>query len=216
MPRVTYVAEGSEACETAHRYARLMTLPAASNAEIHILQNGSARPNVRSSVTLIRDGDHLVVVDPGMAPSQKAILEPLAHLGVQPAQVTDVIISHHHPDHTVNVGLFGEAKVHDHWATYHFDQWHSRPAEGFSVSPSVVLWETPGHTPQDITTLAGTAEGLVVCTHLWWFAEGPADDPLATDNEALHAGRRRVLDAGPAVIVPGHGIAFTPDGSTPA
>jgi glyoxylase-like metal-dependent hydrolase (beta-lactamase superfamily II) len=193
-----------------------MSLPAASNAEIHVLQHGSARPNVRSSVSLIRDGAHVIVVDPGMAPSQKAILEPLAHLGVEPAHVTDVIISHHHPDHTVNIGLFGEAKVHDHWATYHFDQWHSRPAEGFSVSPSVMLWETPGHTPQDITTLVGTSGGLVVCTHLWWFADGPVDDPLAVDNGSLHAGRRRVLDAAPSLIVPGHGVAFTPDGSTPA
>jgi hypothetical protein len=25
-----------------------------------------------------------------------------------------------------------------------------------------------------------------------------------------------VLDAGPSLIVPGHGVAFTPDGSTPA
>jgi glyoxylase-like metal-dependent hydrolase (beta-lactamase superfamily II) len=192
-----------------------MTLPGSSAAEFTVIQHGSARPNVRSSVSLIRDGDHLIVVDPGMAPSQKAILQPLSQLGVEPGQVTDVIISHHHPDHTVNVGLFGEAKVHDHWAIYHFDQWHSRPAEGFSVSPSVVLWETPGHTPQDITTLVGTAEGLVFCTHLWWSAEGPEDDPLAVDNDALHSGRSRVLAARPMLIVPGHGMAFEPDDTTP-
>ena len=192
-----------------------MTLPTSSAAELVVIQDGSARPNVRSSVSLIRDGEHLIVVDPGMAPSQRAILGPLARLGVEPAQITDVIISHHHPDHTVNIGLFGEAKVHDHWATYHFDQWRSRSAEGFSVSPSVVLWETPGHTPQDISTLVGTAGGLVVCTHLWWFAEGPADDPLAVDSGALHDGRARVLAARPVMIVPGHGSAFEPSASTP-
>jgi glyoxylase-like metal-dependent hydrolase (beta-lactamase superfamily II) len=199
----------------ASHYAQLMTLPPSSAAEFVVIQEGAARPNVRSSVSLIRDGEHLIVVDPGMAPSQRAILGPLARLGVEPAQVTDVIISHHHPDHTVNVGLFGEAKVHDHWATYHFDQWRSRPAEGFPVSPSVVLWETPGHTPQDISTLVGTPDGLVICTHLWWFAEGPQDDPLAADSGALHAGRARVLAAHPGLIVPGHGSAFEPTGSTP-
>ena len=102
----------------ASHYARLMTLPTSSAAEFVVIQDGSARPNVRSSVSLIRDGEPLIVVDPGMAPSQRAILGPLARLGVEPAQVTDVIISHHHPDHTVNVGLFGEAKVHDHWSKW--------------------------------------------------------------------------------------------------
>ncbi|MEH0631010.1 hypothetical protein [Streptomyces stelliscabiei] len=27
------------------------------------------------------------------------------------------------------------------------------------------------------------AEGLVVLTHLWWTAEGPADDPFAPDRD---------------------------------
>jgi glyoxylase-like metal-dependent hydrolase (beta-lactamase superfamily II) len=150
-----------------------------------------------------------------MAPSQRAILDPLGELGVEAASVTDVIISHHHPDHTINVGLFGDARVHDHWATYHYDTWDSHPAEGYSVSPSVVLWETPGHTPQDITTLVGTVDGLVVCTHLWWYAAGPVEDPFAVDAEALHAGRRRVLAAEPVPIIPGHGPAFTPGDGPP-
>jgi hypothetical protein len=104
----------------------------------------------------------VLVIDPGMAPSQAAILGPLEAQGVEARHVTDVIISHHHPDHTMNVGLFGDARVHDHWAVYHHDVWDSRPAEGFEVSPSVVLWETPGHTPQDISTVIGTPAGLVV------------------------------------------------------
>jgi glyoxylase-like metal-dependent hydrolase (beta-lactamase superfamily II) len=192
-----------------------MSVPQTRSAELFVVQTGSGRPTVRSSVTLIRDGDFLIVVDPGMAPSQAAILDPLASHGVSPDQVTDVVISHHHPDHTINVGLFGQARVHDHWAIYHFDRWHSRPAEGFEVSPSVSLWETPGHTMQDITTLVGTTEGLVACTHLWWSASGPQEDPLAVDSSALHAGRRRVLDLGPDLIVPGHGSAFVPDETTP-
>ena len=192
-----------------------MTLPASSTATFHLIQTGSARPSVRSTMSLIVDGDHVIVVDPGMAPSQDALLRPLAERGVKPSDVTDVVISHHHPDHTVNVGLFGEASVHDHWAIYLFDQWTSRPAEGFSVSPSVVLWETPGHTPQDVTTLVGTTDGLLVFTHLWWNADGPPDDPLAVDNAALHEGRSRVLEAGPALIVPGHGAPFAPVDTTP-
>ena len=35
----------------------------------------------------------------------------------------DVIISHHHPDHTINIALFPNARVNDHWAVYKDDQW---------------------------------------------------------------------------------------------
>jgi len=191
-----------------------VSLSLGSSADLTVLQEGSGRPNVRSTVSLVRDGDLVIVIDPGMAPSQAAILDPLTARGIGPGDVTDVIISHHHPDHTINVGLFGEARVHDHWATYHRDTWTSRPAEGSFVSPSVLLWETPGHTPQDITTLIGTADGIAAATHLWWFAAGPPEDPLAVDPPAIHPGRERVLEVA-TLIVPGHGPAFVPGDATP-
>ncbi|MDX1447531.1 MAG: MBL fold metallo-hydrolase [Acidimicrobiia bacterium] len=185
-----------------------------SSAIVNVLQDGSGRPSVRSTVTLVRDGESVIVIDPGMAPSQDAILGPLALHGVQPEDVTDVIISHHHPDHTINVGLFAEARVHDHWAIYHHDTWTSRPAEGFAVSPSVTLWETPGHTPQDITTVIDAVDGVICATHLWWTAAGPAEDPLATDPRRIHDGRDRVLEVA-RIVIPGHGPAFVPDDDTP-
>lgn len=69
---------------------------------------------------------------------------------------------------------------------------------------------TPGHTPQDITTLVETDEGLVACTHLWWSEEGPEDDPLASDPDELRRSRQKVLTLGPVRIVPGHGAPFVP------
>lgn len=180
-----------------------------------MLQVGSASPGVRSSVSLIVDENQLIVIDPGMAPSQSAISGPLLELGFEPAQITDVIISHHHPDHTINVGMFANARVHDHWAVYHADNWDSRPAEGFLVSPSVLLWETPGHTAQDITTLVGTRQGLVAFTHLWFRSSGPSEDPYCTDPEGIHRGRKRVLEVA-GLIVPGHGPAFVPGPDTPS
>jgi glyoxylase-like metal-dependent hydrolase (beta-lactamase superfamily II) len=188
--------------------------PLSSSAEVHILFNGYAGERVASTVAFVRDGDIRVIIDPGMVPSPAAILEPLAALGESPAAITDVIFSHHHPDHTLNAALFPNARFHDHWAIYKNDIWDSRPAEGFDVSPSIRLIETPGHTPQDITTLVGTHDGVVAFTHLWWSASGPAEDPLATDPAALHANRERVLQIA-TLIVPGHGAPFTPDETTP-
>ena len=195
--------------------------PGSSNAEVHILFNGYANDGdtptvsyVASTVGFVRDGDVKVIIDPGMVPSPDAILGPLTALGESPENITDVIFSHHHPDHTLNAALFPNARFHDYWAIYKGDTWDSRDAEGFHLSPSIRLIETPGHTPQDITTLVETSEGVVAFTHLWWFAEGPADDPLAADMKAIHANRERVLRVA-ALIVPGHGAPFTPGETTP-
>lgn len=183
-------------------------------ATIDILFNGYAGRRVASTVTLVRDGAARVIIDPGMVPAAASILDPLARLGVSPGEITDVVLSHHHPDHTMNVALFPGARVHDHWAIYHGDVWETRPAEGFQVSPSVRLWETPGHTAQDVTTLVEGDEGVVAFTHLWWTADGPAEDPLATEPGQLHYHRLRVLELA-VRIVPGHGPPFTPDDDTP-
>jgi len=149
-----------------------------------------------------------------MVPGARNILDALAALGESAGAITDVVFSHHHPDHTLNAALFPRARFHDVWAIYQDDSWESRPAEGYQLSPSIRLIETPGHTQQDITTLVGTPDGVVAFTHLWWSAAGPADDPLATDMAALHLNRERVLQVA-ALIVPGHGAPFTPDASTP-
>jgi glyoxylase-like metal-dependent hydrolase (beta-lactamase superfamily II) len=188
-------------------------------AEFHLLSGGYIRDDDRvgSTVSFVRDGNALIVIDPGMVWSREAaILEPLAVLGVAPDDVTDVVLSHHHPDHTMNAALFPVARVHDYWAWYHDDLWTGRDAEGFRVSKAVQLLETPGHTPQDISTVVETDAGVIVCTHMWWTAEGPAEDPYATDPAALHAHRERVLALdGLITIVPGHGEPFAPGASTP-
>ena len=186
----------------------------AGTAEVRVLFEGYVGEHTASTVALVRDGDATLVVDPGMVPSRAAILDPLRRLGVDPDDVTDVVFSHHHPDHTLNAALFPAARFHDHWAVYHHDLWTDRKAEGAVLSPSVRLIETPGHTAQDVTTLASTADGVVAFTHLWWSADGPAEDPYAQDAVALHAGRQRVL-AIASLIVPGHGAPFAPTPDTP-
>jgi glyoxylase-like metal-dependent hydrolase (beta-lactamase superfamily II) len=194
-------------------------IPAIGSASVHVLQDGYAREaddgeHVGSTVTLIVDGDTVVVVDPGMVSSRSALLTALAGHDVTPEAVTDVVFSHHHPDHTVNAALFPAAKIHDHWAVYDGDLWISRPAEGAVLSPSVRLIATPGHTAEDISTVASTAAGVYVCTHAWWTADGPADDPFSPDPAVLAGSRARIL-AIASVIIPGHGPMFTPGADTP-
>jgi glyoxylase-like metal-dependent hydrolase (beta-lactamase superfamily II) len=193
--------------------------PLTGSAAVHVLLAGYAREDedgehVGSTITLIQDGAAVIIVDPGLVPSRHALLAALSEHAVKPPDVTDVVFSHHHPDHTVNAALFPAARIHDHWAIYDGDLWISRPADGHEISPSVRLMATPGHTPEDIATLAATPAGVHACTHAWWAAGGPADDPFAPDPAVLAASRARIL-AVASVIIPGHGPAFEPDDTTP-
>lgn len=176
-------------------------------AQLDVIFAGYAgAQGVAGTVSLVRDGDLVAVVDPGMVPSREAILGPLADLGVAPNDVTDVILSHHHPDHTVNIALFPEVNIHDNWATYRNDQWDSRAAEGLQLSQGVRLLETPGHTPQDITTLVETDSGTAALTHLWLY-EGAPVSGLDVDPDLVEEHRARVLETA-ALIVPGHGPMY--------
>ena len=189
-------------------------IPATGSAEVHVLHEGYVGlegddERVSGTVTLIIDGDAVIVVDPGMVADRGTLLAALTAHGPRPEDVTDVVFSHHHPDHTVNAALFPNAKIHDHWAVYEGDRWLDRDAHGAVLAPSVRLLRTPGHTSEDISTVASTADGVYACTHAWWSSEGPESDPLATDAAALKASRGLLLRTA-AVIIPGHGAPFRP------
>lgn len=196
-----------------------LTIAPGGSASVYVLHDGYAGldgddSRVAGTVTLIIDGQEVIVVDPGMVASRAALLAALAAHGPEPGDVTDVVFSHHHPDHTVNAALFPAARIHDHWAVYLGDQWIDRDAHGAELAPSVRLLRTPGHTAEDISTVASTPGDVVVCTHAWWAADGPPEDPLGSDAAALHDSRDMLLSFA-SLIVPGHGPAFRPGPNTP-
>lgn len=175
---------------------------------VHLLHSGYTGERTASSVVLVRDGDASIVVDPGMVASRSLILDPLAALGVAPDSVTHVFLSHHHPDHTMNVALFQKAEVVDFWARYIDDLWLDMPGDGYRLSPRSQLWLTPGHSEEDATLIVDADDGVYAMTHLWWHADrGPEIDPYAADQAALEAGRARVLEVAD-VVIPGHGGPF--------
>jgi glyoxylase-like metal-dependent hydrolase (beta-lactamase superfamily II) len=179
------------------------------SATLHVLHTGYVRDDgVASTVTLILDGGAVIVVDPGMVADRSLLIGPLREHGLDADQVTHVVLTHHHPDHSINVGLFPNAEVVDFWARYRGDQWLDHEGEGYRVSDHAVLIMTPGHTAEDLTLLVGTDEGVVACTHAWWREDRtPQLDPLAEDQAALELSRARIL-AEADVVVPGHGSPF--------
>jgi glyoxylase-like metal-dependent hydrolase (beta-lactamase superfamily II) len=177
-------------------------------ATVHLLHAGYTGDRVASSVALVRDGDALIVVDPGMVARRGLILEPLAGLGVAPEAVSHVFLSHHHPDHTMNVALFPHAEVVDFWARYRDDLWLDHDGDGYRLADHATLWLTPGHSEEDASLIVEAEDGVYAMTHLWWHADRtPELDPFASDQAALERARARVLDVAD-VVIPGHGAAF--------
>ena len=177
---------------------------------VHLIHPGYIRDDGRvgSSISLIRDGDALIVADPGLVASHARILDPLAALGVDPAAVSHVFLSHHHPDHTMNVALFPHAEVVDFGARYRNDLWLGHDGDGWKLSDHVTLWLTPGHSNEDASLIVEADDAVYALTHLWWRADRtPEIDPYAPDQTVLETQRTRVL-AVADVVIPGHGGSF--------
>ena len=176
---------------------------------VHLLQAGYAHDRVGSSIAL----------DPRRRRAHRgrsrawsrtvpAILDPLAALGVAPEAVTHVFLSHHHPDHTINIALFPNAEVVDFWARYRDDLWLDHDGDGYHLSPNTELWLTPGHTEEDATLVVRADDATYALTHLWWYADRtPEVDPLGSDQASIETGRARVLAAAD-IVIPGHGEPF--------
>jgi glyoxylase-like metal-dependent hydrolase (beta-lactamase superfamily II) len=180
-------------------------------ASVHLLHPGYIRDGgkrVGSSVTFVRDGDALIVADPGLVATRGAILDPLAALGVTAEAVTHVFLTHHHPDHAINTALFPNAEVIDFWARYRGDLWLDHGGDGWQMTSNTQLWLTPGHSEEDATLIVAADGGVHALTHLWWRTDRtPQADPFASDQELLDFHRARVLEA-VDVVIPGHGEAF--------
>ena len=166
--------------------------------------------HVGSSISLIRDGDAIIVADPGLVASHARILDPLAERGIAPGDVTHVFLSHHHPDHTMNVALFPNAWVIDFWARYRGDLWLDHDGDGWNLSEHAQLWLTPGHTEEDASLVVHADDAVYAMTHLWWGQDRtPEVDPFAPDQadppDAARPGprRRRHRDPRPRRIVQG-------------
>lgn len=84
-----------------------------------------APPVVSINAFLIRDGERKILVDCGsgdiMGPTCGRLPELLVHLGLAPEDITDVLLTHIHPDHSNGLAdpatgakLFPKATVHVH------------------------------------------------------------------------------------------------------
>ena len=145
---------------------------------------------VAGTIVLIRGENAIIVADPGMVTDRALIVDALAQEGIAPPEVTHVFVSHHHPDHTINVALFPNAEVVDFWAVYKGDLWRDH-ADGYAIAPGITVLRTPGHTEEDASLVVETAEGTYVLTHLWWL------DDMTPETDPSRGSKRRWTPAVP-------------------
>ena len=98
-PKVTILNEG-------------YVMPIEGRAFVPGMRNDGAR-RVASTVVLVETDEAIIVADPGFVAADVDLVAELAEAGVTREEVTHVFISHHHPDHTVRVGLFPNASTVD-------------------------------------------------------------------------------------------------------
>ncbi len=163
--------------------------------------------HVSGTVALVKGNDVVVVADPGMVTDRNLIIDGLKKNGIAQEDVTHVFISHHHPDHTVNIALFPNAEVIDFWGIYKGDFWRDHP-DGYEIASGIKVLKTPGHTKEDATLIVETVNGTYAFTHLWWTQDKtPEKDPIAWDQKLLDENRVKI-DKIADWVIPGHGKMF--------
>lgn len=161
-----------------------------------------------STVTLIRDGDLIVVVDPGILERQQILIDALAEENLTVEDVNVVCITHSHLDHYRNIGMFPNAKVLEF-----FGLWDKDTVEDWKeqFSANVQILRTPGHDYTGITLFVTTKDGVVaVCGDVFWkenYPRNPQDDAYASSPEKLKESREMILKMADWII-PGHGAIY--------
>ena len=99
--------------------------------------------DARSSVTMIINGRHKIIVDSGLMGEEEPLCKALAELGVKPEEIDCIVNTHSHPDHCGNNHLFSGAKV-------------LTAKEGDVIAPGVWVLATPGHSMDSVSVVVET------------------------------------------------------------
>lgn len=136
-----------------------------------------------STITLVRHSDRLGLVDVGGFGQRLLLQDRLSQLGLTADDVTDVLLTHSHYDHSINWLLFRQAKVvigeqelkwslQQPWGKTYVPELYMREleqspqlravADGEDVFPGITAHLTPGHTPGSVVFVLNAGERDIV------------------------------------------------------
>lgn len=137
---------------------------------IHQIENIDPSPEFTTHVYLLKNPENgHTLIDSGLPGSEKAILAHLERIGVRPHEVTSIVVTHLHNDHTgslVALKRLTGATIYAHWLEAAFIAGHPRydgrgmppdhpidvdvrlrDGELLPAAGGLVAYHTPGHTP---------------------------------------------------------------------
>lgn len=171
--------------------------------EANLASHDTAR--YQPNIVLVRVDELVIVVDPGTVEKQSLIADALARHGLKTTDVTHVIHTHHHLDHTRNAGMFADVPVIDAWAAWDGVDYDRKPV---TLHEAIRLQPTPGHSYDSLTIFVETQDGVTaICGDVLWWEADTQSDVYATDMDELKKSRALVLEQSDFVI-PGHGPTF--------
>jgi N-acyl homoserine lactone hydrolase len=196
-----------------------------------------------STVALLRGHGRVVLVDAGSFNMRRLIVDQLGRRGLAPSDVTDVILTHAHYDHSINWIMFANARVtigagELDWARAQpfghtlvpelyirelaASRQLCRVADGEEVFPGMRAIAAPGHTPGHLIFHLATAQRDVIFTgdaakNRAELVSGVAD--MTMDDAASRASIARIralwAQRPDTLLVPGHDVPMVLEGGAP-
>jgi glyoxylase-like metal-dependent hydrolase (beta-lactamase superfamily II) len=168
-------------------------------------QSSGGEEKTSPTITLIKDKDLNIIVDPGVLESQQVLIDRLGEEGLTVNDIDIVFLTHSHIDHYRNIGMFPNAKTLEYfglWTGQRCDEYQEQFTEGIKVI------KTPGHSYDALSFLVETEKGVVVIVgDVFWRENSPENDPYASDAGKLKESRKKVLELAD-YIIPGHGPMY--------
>uniref|UniRef100_A0AC34FRH8 Metallo-beta-lactamase domain-containing protein n=1 Tax=Panagrolaimus sp. ES5 TaxID=591445 RepID=A0AC34FRH8_9BILA len=186
--------------------------------KLHQIQQGAM---MTASVTLIHDHGYYMVVDTPSAtdlPAKEQMLRGFNAANLFPGQVQMVLTTHGHPDHTGQANFFPNSR--HFFASYEYTgnnylKTELYTQEEMKVTQNIELWNTPGHTNQDVSAIVrNTPCGIIAVVGDLFYSEADAAGNETTwrsdawNPEIGDKYRAKVICTANC-IVPGHGPVFS-------
>lgn len=209
-------------------------------AEIDIIVHGYPGKSVChgglgfSTIALLRIGSRRALVDVGSFGQRGLLLRQLKERGLSPRDITDVLLTHSHHDHSINWTLFNQANIvicqeelqwslNQPWGETVVPELYVRELQtwptlktiknGEEVFPNTTAFVAPGHTPGSTVFILDAGEVDVIFTgdacknraELMSCVADMSYDP-AISGESIRAIRTLWGRKPGNILVPGHDL----------